>query len=133
MPAASLPRASPRSQIGIDDADGRNKILEIVTQVAFGPGGVKKPIMQTIISPRPEMIQWQRQQARRELRLHYAAELAHAGFWRRLMIDLRIEREVAAEMKRRFPPGALHASCVLALREGDRVVVIGRPRPSPHP
>lgn len=109
-------------------------IPRIVTPIAFRPGGVKKRIMQTIISPRPEMMEWQRQQVRRELRLRYAAELAHAGFWRRLMIDLRIEGEVSAEMKRRFPPGALHVSCASALRDGDRVVVVvGRALPPSQP
>ena len=89
--------------------------------------------MHAIISPRPEMIEWQRQQVRREWRLRYAAELAHTGFWRRLMIELRIEREVSAEMKRRFPPGALHASCTPAPGDGDRAVVVWRAGPFAHP
>lgn len=80
------------------------------------------------------MIQRQRREARRELRLRHAAELAHASLWRTLVIYLRIEREVSAEMKRRFPPGALHASGASALRDGDRVVVvIGRALPPSHP
>lgn len=101
-------------------------IRATVTLAAFGHP------MSSIISPQPEMIEWQRQQARREWRLRYAAELAHAGFWRRLMIELRIEREVTAEMKRRFPPGALHASCAPAQCDGDRVVV-RRASPLAHP
>jgi len=63
--------------------------------------------MASIIPPRPELQEATRRQIRRELFARYEAAAKGAGLLMRLTLWLRIEREVAAEMKRRFPPGAL--------------------------
>ena len=64
--------------------------------------------MESIIPPRAELKEAIRRQIRRELFARYEAEAKGAGLLVRLAMWLRIEREVAAEMKRRFPPGALY-------------------------
>ena len=40
----------------------------------------------------------------------YAEEKKHAGLFGRMRIWFRIERETEKEMKKRFPPSALHAA-----------------------
>jgi hypothetical protein len=35
-------------------------------------------------------------------------ERKHASFWRLFWLELMIQREVAAELKKEFPPNALH-------------------------
>lgn len=69
-----------------------------------------------VAHPRPAQEE-QRAAIRRELSAKYGAELRAAGLLRRWLIQLRIEREVTAELKRRFPPGALYGAAVL-LRRG---------------
>lgn len=50
-----------------------------------------------------------RQPVRAEIAQKYAGELERAGFWRRWLVRLRIECEIRAELKRRFPPAACYA------------------------
>ena len=42
----------------------------------------------------------------------YAGARKNAGFWPRLAIWIKIQREIAGELKRKFPPHALYAGCV---------------------
>ena len=66
--------------------------------------------MNPIIPPRSEAKAEARNAIRRDLTLRYAEQRKHSGLWRRLVIRVRMEREVAAELKRRFPPQALFAT-----------------------
>lgn len=43
-----------------------------------------------------------------EVALRHEAERKIASFWRRLWIRVKIHREVSTELKREFPPAALH-------------------------
>ena len=52
------------------------------------------------------------QAIRREVKGRHAAAINAAGFWRRLVIRIQIEREARHELKRRFPPDALYATRV---------------------
>jgi hypothetical protein len=45
-----------------------------------------------------------------DARLRHDAELRGAPFWRRAWLELAIEREVRAELRKLFPPGALYTS-----------------------
>ena len=47
-----------------------------------------------------------------EFQKRYEEEVRAAGWWRRLAIALRVEREVRKEVKRRFPPAALYSSSI---------------------
>jgi hypothetical protein len=46
---------------------------------------------------------------RAEVRKRFAHEKEQSGFWSRLVLWWRFEREVWEEMRRRFPPGALYS------------------------
>ena len=49
---------------------------------------------------------------RRRVAAEFAQRMECAGkskpFWRRLWLYIQVRRAVTAEMKRKFPPGALH-------------------------
>jgi hypothetical protein len=45
-----------------------------------------------------------------EARRRHEADISAAPFWRRAWLEVVIEREVRAELRRHFPPGALYAS-----------------------
>ena len=64
--------------------------------------------MNTIIPQDWRMRSEIRRRIRQEVEVRFSEQRSNAGFWRRLLIDLAIEREVEAEMKRRFPPRALY-------------------------
>jgi hypothetical protein len=49
-----------------------------------------------------------RKRLRAEVAQRYADELERAPFWRRLWLEMRIRREVSAELEKEFPPAALH-------------------------
>lgn len=66
--------------------------------------------MTPIIPPQSEKIEAARRQVRREVSARYEEERKRSGVMRRLAIWWKVERAVADEMKRRFPPGALYAS-----------------------
>jgi hypothetical protein len=66
--------------------------------------------MSSIIPTPAETKEEARRAIRRNVGARYEAERKHGGFWRQLMIRVKIEREVAAELKRRFPPHALFAA-----------------------
>jgi hypothetical protein len=51
-----------------------------------------------------------RREIRKTLKERYHEEIARSGFWREILIRIKIEREIGAEMKRRFPPGALYVN-----------------------
>jgi len=51
-----------------------------------------------------------RREVRKMLNERYQEEIARSGFWQEILIRLKIEREISAEMKRRFPPQALYAN-----------------------
>ena len=62
------------------------------------------PFLRNLALPKDEA----RKAIRRELFERYKAERKQAGFWRGLLIWVKIEREAQEEMKRRFPPHALY-------------------------
>ena len=66
--------------------------------------------MSAIVPPDAEAKREARALIRREIVTRYQAELARASILRRVRIWLAIEREVATELKRRFPPDALFVS-----------------------
>ena len=66
--------------------------------------------MKSIISPEMNARDEARREIRRQLQERHKEEIARSGFWRELLIRFKIEREVAEEMKRRFPPHALYTS-----------------------
>lgn len=75
----------------------------------FNRSAKKKTHMNTIIAAlfgRKEA----REVIRREVTARHAEELKRSGLWRRLVVWLRIEREVNSELKRKFPPHALYAA-----------------------
>jgi hypothetical protein len=45
-----------------------------------------------------------------EARRRHGADFSRAPFWRRAWLEVVIEREVRAELRRLLPPGALYAS-----------------------
>jgi hypothetical protein len=45
-----------------------------------------------------------------EARRRHEADISGAPFWRRAWLEVVIEREVRAELRRLLPPGALYAS-----------------------
>jgi hypothetical protein len=47
---------------------------------------------------------------RAEVALRYESEKADAPLWRRIWIEYKIHREAAAELRKHFPPGALHVT-----------------------
>lgn len=47
---------------------------------------------------------------RAQVTARHAEELKRSGFWRRLVVRLRIEREVLVELKRKFPPHAHYSA-----------------------
>lgn len=49
-----------------------------------------------------------RKRIRDEIALRYESQRKHASTWRRLWIEFTIRREVSAELRKIFPPGALH-------------------------
>ena len=50
-----------------------------------------------------ERLKLRESEIRREVDARYEAELARSGFWRRLAIRRRIQKEVAAVLGREFP------------------------------
>ncbi len=68
--------------------------------------------MNAIIPPdlppilRERSIMWAK--IRREVRQRYVTELATTTGWRRLVLYWKIQREVSAELKRKFPRRALY-------------------------
>ena len=55
-----------------------------------------------------------REETAREVRGRYEAEWQQAGPWKRVGLWFKIQRTIAAELKRRFPPHALYARRPLA-------------------
>jgi hypothetical protein len=47
----------------------------------------------------------------REVESRHEEEKKIAGWWNRWLIAVKIQKEVAAELNRRFPPGALYLQC----------------------
>ena len=45
-----------------------------------------------------------------EVRKRYSDVTQKASYWRRLWLEVKIKREVHAELNREFPPAALHIS-----------------------
>ncbi len=43
-----------------------------------------------------------------EVARRFEAEKKSASFWRRLWLEAKIRREVSGELKKQFPPAALH-------------------------
>ena len=43
-----------------------------------------------------------------EVRRRYDVEKRKASLWRRLWLEFKVRREVSAELKKAFPPAALH-------------------------
>jgi hypothetical protein len=64
--------------------------------------------MNSIIPPGLGSLEEVRRQIEREVAARYAQEKQAAGLWRRLVIAIKIQKEVASELKRRFPPQALY-------------------------
>ena len=60
--------------------------------------------------PQGKHVEEARREIRKQLKERYREEIARSGFWREILIRIKIEREVAAELKRRFPPHALYLS-----------------------
>ncbi len=48
------------------------------------------------------------QQVRAEIEAQYAEELRKAGFWKRILLQRRIEREIRDRMKEIAPPDGLY-------------------------
>jgi len=62
----------------------------------------------SIIAPQSSARKEARRLIEREVTIRHADERQGAGWWRRLVIWMKVQREVAAELKRRFPPQALY-------------------------
>jgi len=65
--------------------------------------------MNSIIAQRSKAREEARRLIEREVSSRYEEERKRAGLWRRLMVWMIIQKEVAEEMKRKFPPQALYA------------------------
>jgi len=63
--------------------------------------------MNSIITPQSEEREVARTAIRREVAERYEEEKKRSGLWWRLLLHLKIEREVRHELNRRFPPHAL--------------------------
>lgn len=62
------------------------------------------PIMPPGLRAREEA----RRMIEREVIARHAQERAAAGFWRRLLIAIKVQREILAELRRRFPPDGMY-------------------------
>ncbi len=51
-----------------------------------------------------------RQRIVAEVRQRHRAEPGSASFWREVWLAVKIRREVQAELRKVFPPGALHVA-----------------------
>jgi len=69
--------------------------------------------MNSIITPQIHAREEARRLIAREVCSRYEKERKSAGLWRRLVIWAKIQKEIAAELKRKFPPHALYASHVV--------------------
>lgn len=66
--------------------------------------------MNSIITPQTQAKKEERQRIELEVSSRYAEEKKSAGVWRRVAIWFVIQKEVKAELKRRFPPHALYST-----------------------
>jgi hypothetical protein len=64
--------------------------------------------MSSIITPQVEAQRDIRRRIECEVRSRYEAQIRTAGTLRRILLWMRIRREVAVELKRTFPPRALY-------------------------
>ena len=65
--------------------------------------------MNSIITPQTRAKREARQRIEVEVSSRYAKEMKSGGIWRRVEIWLTIQKEVRAELKRKFPPHALYS------------------------
>lgn len=70
--------------------------------------GHKRISMNSIITPQREARNEARRLIAREVTRRYENELNDAGLVRRFVIWMKIQKEVAKELKRKFPPHALY-------------------------
>ncbi|HVX91539.1 MAG TPA: hypothetical protein VHC20_08090, partial [Candidatus Paceibacterota bacterium] len=75
--------------------------------------GQRKVSMNSIITPQIQAREEARRLIEREVCSRYEQERKRAGLWRRLVIWTKIQKEVAVELKRKFPPHALYSSRVV--------------------
>ena len=66
--------------------------------------------MNSIIPPRIEAREAARAEIYHRISGQYEEHRRHAGVWGRIILAWRIRKEVAAELKRRFPPYAFYAN-----------------------
>lgn len=66
--------------------------------------------MNAIISPSENARKEARRQIYQDISKRYAEERKRCGIWGRFVIWWKVEREVIAELKRRFPPHGLYTN-----------------------
>jgi len=66
--------------------------------------------MNSIITPQTQAKKEAGQRIKREVSSRYAEERKRVGFWRRVAIWFTIQKEVYAELKRKFPLHALYST-----------------------